>query len=191
MELVKIIEKLNKKSGNILISIDGMCGSGKTTLANSLREHFSFNLFHIDDFYLPMKQRKVGWEKEGGNNIDFSRFLNEVIIPTKAGESVVYRPYSCQEQKMNEAIPMKNTRLSIVEGSYSQHPLLAEYYDLKIFLYCTEEVQKDRLINRNKEKYINYVNTWIPMENQYFKQYNIKEQSDVQIDNSLHFLRRK
>lgn len=41
---------LNKKD-IIIIGIDGMCASGKTTLSYYLADIFECNLFHMDDFF--------------------------------------------------------------------------------------------------------------------------------------------
>lgn len=176
-----------KKSENLVIAIDGMCGSGKTWLAEEISRELPARVFHMDDYYLPLEERMPGWEKEGGSNIDFQRFLQEVLLPAKRGERVLYRPYSCQKRMLQPAVSMDNCGISIVEGSYSQHPLLALHYDWKIFLYCSEEKQTQRLLQRNESRYTDFRDRWIPMENQYFLAYGICEKSDLQIDNTEFF----
>lgn len=186
-ELANTIKKLLSEKGSIVIAVDGMCGSGKTTLATWLGELYHANVFHIDDYYLPMEQRKEGWELEGGSNIDKSRFCREVLQPAREADGVLYRAYSCQQGKMQEGIRMEKTAVSIVEGSYSHHPDFASYYDLKIFLTCSPEKQEERLIQRAADRYPNYVKRWIPMEMQYFHAFQIQERSDIVIDNSQFF----
>ena len=48
----------------LVLALDGRCGSGKTTLANTLARQFPASItLHTDDFYLPPAQRIRGWEK--------------------------------------------------------------------------------------------------------------------------------
>lgn len=80
--IVEEIEKLlGTKEQTILIAIDGMSASGKTTLGYYLQELFSGNLFHMDDFFLRENQRTPERLAEVGGNIDYERFKREVIIP--------------------------------------------------------------------------------------------------------------
>ena len=42
----------------LVLALDGRCGSGKTTLANTLARQFPASItLHTDDFYLPPAQR--------------------------------------------------------------------------------------------------------------------------------------
>ena len=122
----------------VLIALDGRCGSGKTTLAGQLAEQFPASIvFHTDDYYLPPAQRIPEWEKTPCANMDLARLREELLRPARAGEPVFYRAYSCREgaYRPGQCIPAQP--LSIVEGSYSHHPLLAGCYDLKVFVTCS------------------------------------------------------
>lgn len=60
------------------------------------------------------------------------------------------------------------------------HPLLIENYDLKIFLDIDADSQRERILKRNgKEMYSKFINEWIPLENKYFNELNIREKSDI------------
>ena len=77
-------------------------------------------------------------------------------------------------------IPVSPQKLNIIEGSYSMHPTLIENYDLKIFLCIDEKEQISRILKRNGAAMLKrFLCEWIPMENRYFKELNIKEQSDL------------
>ena len=55
----------------LVLALDGRCGSGKTTLANTLARQFPASItLHTDDFYLPPAQRIRGWEKTPCANMD-------------------------------------------------------------------------------------------------------------------------
>lgn len=176
--LFKIAELLDKKE-KIIISIDGNCGSGKTTCAFIIQEVFGGNLIHMDDYYLPIKERRADWKETPAGNMNLYRFRDEVLKPAKEGKTINYRVFDCQKQIYKEATILSTDRLTIVEGSYSQHPKLAEYYDLKIFLSCDKSLQKKRLMEREGDYYPMFETCWIPLENLYHERFQIKEKADI------------
>ena len=113
-----------------VVAIDGRCGSGKTSLAELIRQLIPCNVVHMDDFYLPPDLRAENWTEIPGGNMDFARFLREVLIPAEAGEPVCYRPFDCQSGTLGVPAALPPRSLTVVEGSYSQHPLLSARYDL-------------------------------------------------------------
>ena len=179
------INEIQKRKERVIISIDGMCGSGKTHLANLIQKVFSARVFHMDDYYLPIEERDENWESICGGNIDYGRFIYEVMEPAISGKIIHYQPYSCQKKRLLDSIVMKDNRISIVEGSYSQHPCLNGFYDLKVFMTCTERIQRERLIQREGNHFAMFEQRWIPLEWNYFNQYNVKDNSDISIDTSF------
>ncbi len=161
-----------------LIGIDGNCGSGKTTLSEIIREQFDCNIFHMDDYYLPFSGRANDWEMIPAGNMDLERFLHQVIIPAKRGDAVCYQPYDCRRDRLKDGVVVTPKMITIVEGSYSHHPLLASHYECKIFLSCSKAEQKRRLLLREGERYSFYEKRWIPMEERYYQAYEIKEHAD-------------
>ena len=82
----------------LVLALDGRCGSGKTTLANTLARQFPASItLHTDDFYLPPAQRIRGWEKTPCANMDLDRLRDEALRPAYEGQLVQYRAYSCRE----------------------------------------------------------------------------------------------
>ena len=63
------------------------------------------------------------------------------------------------------------THVTIIEGSYAMHPLLRKYYDYMIYLTIDPQTQQNRIYERNPEKYDDFVNRWIPLEERYFTAY--------------------
>ena len=75
-----VLAKLHKNTKHpFLIAIDGMCGSGKTTLANYLAKELNASLFHMDDFFLQPHQRTPERLADPGGNVDYERFKAEVL----------------------------------------------------------------------------------------------------------------
>lgn len=159
-----------------VIGIDGMSGSGKTTLGKLLqREYSDSNLFHMDDYFLQPYQKTPERSTEIGGNVDYERFMEEIILHLGDTDGFQYRTYDCHTQTLSSEIHITPKPLVIIEGAYSQHPYFGNPYDLLIFCEISEEEQKRRILKRNGAKMLElFVGEWIPKENLYFKTYCIK-----------------
>lgn len=174
-EIDKRLEK-----GKLIIAVEGSSASGKTTLAEMLREIYGCTVFHMDDFFLRPEQRTPERYSEVGGNIDYERFLEEVLIPMKKGEVINYRRFDCAEMELLPPIHITPGNLTVVEGAYSTHPEFSGYYDFSVFLDISPELQKERILKRNMpEKAERFFNEWIPLENKYFSETDVKERCDL------------
>lgn len=168
--------KKGRKRG--IIAIDGMCGSGKTTLAGLLGERSDIPVFHTDDYYLPFDERPADWRELCAGNMDLDRLRSEVLIPLSSGKPVHTYRYCCHGD-FREADDRGASDFAVIEGTYSCHPELRIYYDFVIFLTVSEEVQAERLRAREGDNYRNFVTTWIPMETQYFQTMHPERCADI------------
>mgnify|MGYP000916163151 CR=1 FL=1 len=180
-ELFCRIDSLMKSRDRVIVAIDGNCASGKTTLASLIGGVYDCNIFHMDDFFLTPELRTKERLNEVGGNVDYLRFKQEVMDGINSGREFQYRVYDCRQmafkQRSVSVIPKK---LNIVEGAYSMHPTLIDNYDLKIFMHVDEKEQASRILKRNGPSMLNrFLNVWIPMENRYFSELNIREKSDL------------
>lgn len=179
-DLFKRFEHLLESKDRVLVAIDGYSGAGKSTLAALLQQKYDCNLFHMDDFFLQKKQRTPERLLEPGGNVDHERFLEEVIMPLLEGRAFEYRIFDCQSMTFSATVQNQPKRLNIIEGSYSQHPTLRTYYDIKVFLDLTPEEQSQRILKRNGPfMHQRFLKEWIPLENLYFETFRIKESSDL------------
>ena len=168
----------------VVISIDGRCGSGKSSLAAVIKEVFSCNVFHMDDYYLPPDRRADDWETIPAGNMDLERFKMEVLQPVKEGKDVLYQPFDCQTGSLAEPSAVPPTQLTVIEGSYSQHPELSDQYELKIFITSGPEVQRKRLTEREGDYVKVFFSRWMPLEERYFTAFDIENKSDMILDTS-------
>ena len=101
------IQQLLCQKETAIVAIDGNCTSGKTTLANQLAANYDCNIFHMDDFFLRPEQRTPERFSEVGGNVDYERFLAEVLIPLKLGKPFSYRPFDCSTFELTDpsAVP--------------------------------------------------------------------------------------
>ena len=180
LEKVKnLIDKKLEEKDFIIIAIDGNCTSGKTTLASELKTIYDCNIFHMDDFFLRPEQRTPERYAEIGGNIDRERFLEDVLIPLKKGETVNYRRFDCSQMKLLEPVEIKPQKLTVIEGVYSMHPAFSGYYDFSVFLDISPELQKERIMKRNTPDMAErFFNEWIPLENKYFSGTDVKSRCD-------------
>lgn len=179
-ECISAAVEMRKRQGEkILIAIDGRCAAGKTTLAEYLKETYGWSVVHMDDFFLRPWQRTEERLAEPGGNADYERVLEEVLIPMSKGQAVSYHPYDCKTLKMQKKIELPSGEVQIVEGSYSCHPSLREYYNLKIFLDISKEEQLERLIRRDRQKVQMFRERWIPLEELYFSGCDVKACCDL------------
>lgn len=162
----------------VWIAIDGMCGSGKSTMGRILKEIYGCNLFHMDDFFLRPKQRTNERLNAPGGNVDYERFKAEILDHGNDRAGLTYQNYDCGKRQMGGNMTVPWNRLNIVEGSYSQHPYFGDFYDLRFFCWIGEEEQIRRIRERNGEGMLKrFKEEWIPMENRYFESFGIRKDS--------------
>lgn len=184
--LIEIVRSLCKENKSLIIAIDGRCGGGKSTLGKLITERFDCNLFHMDDFFLPFEMRTPERLGEAGGNVHYERFNEEVMRPLQNQEAVVYRKYLCNKGAFDNPIKVETKLLNIVEGSYSLHPTLKKQYDYKIFIDVASNVQYERILKRNgEEKLQDFLSKWIPMEEHYFTELDIKSHCDLIVDTTM------
>ena len=189
-DIISQLEVSEKNNERVLLVIDGRCGAGKTTLASRISEELLCSVFHMDDFYLPAAEQTDERMKEPGGNIDFDRFLSEVIKPLESGDAVAYRPFVCRNQAYADTKLMPAEKINIIEGTYSCHQRLRGAYErlcgheaatgsmklIRIFLDVDDKTQIERIRTRVGEQRLKmFEEKWIPREEEYFKVCSVRE----------------
>lgn len=168
LPLISAIDNLLYKKLNVVVAIDGKCGSGKSFYADVLSRYYNFcTIIHCDDFFLPPEMRTRERLSQVGGNIDYER-LAEVLKEVRKDKPFTYRRYSCSDNVYYD-VNVNPKRLIVVEGSYSLHPALRSFYDLETLLTVSDSEQRIRLLQREgREKFRAFAEKWIPLENRYF-----------------------
>lgn len=167
-----------------LVAIDGRCGSGKTSLAALIAELMPCNVLHMDDYYLPVADRAADWEQTPGGNMDLGRFRREVLWPLQSGQPIVCRAFDCGTQQLRPPVTLPARPLTVVEGSYCQHPALRDGYDLTVFVDCDPAEQLDRLRQREGSGAEMFQRRWIPMEERYHAACDVRRHAMIRVDTS-------
>jgi len=184
-EIILRVQTLLQTQARVLLSIDGNCCAGKTTTAARLGKLLNANVFHLDDYFLQPQMRTPERLRQPGGNVDAERFLLEVLLPVSRGETAIVRRYDCHRDALLSPEAVSPRAVSIIEGAYSMHPLLASYYDLKLFCRIDPALQQERILARNGEEMLPmFLNRWIPLENAYFSAYPIAQNCDFIIDSA-------
>ena len=177
---IKHINEVKKSKDKVLIAIDGMSGSGKSTFARILSSELNATLIRCDDFFLRPEQRTEERLQTPGGNLDTERLLSEIIKPIIVDKSFVYRPFNCHTMDFDETLTITPADVVILEGSYSCHPELYDFFHIHIFLSTDKLTQVRRILLRegyNKTKI--FIEKWIPMENKYFQHFYIKDKCEL------------
>ena len=176
---VRHARALAQSGRRVLVAIDGRCASGKTTLAGELSERYGWSVVHMDDFFLQPAQRTAERCAEPGGNLDRERFLSEVLAPLRDGKPVRFRPFDCHTMRLKEPVSLALSPVVLIEGAYSCHPLLWEFYDLRVFLTVDPAEQAERILRRNgPEGAAAFSRRWIPLEERYFAAFSIEKRCD-------------
>lgn len=164
----------------LFIAIDGPAASGKTTLGDTLAREYPAVLVHMDDFFLPPALRTPERLDTPGGNVHWERFLAQVLEPLAAGKPAEYGVFDCGVMDITRTVRAEPAPVIIAEGSYSLHPMLRDFYDLKIFLTLDSAEQIERIRRRNGEAALEKFRTrWIPLEERYFAACAVRDCADV------------
>lgn len=180
LEIDRLLEQHKDSDVPLIVAIDGMAGSGKSTLGELLKAVYECNLFHMDDYFLQPHQRTAERLAEPGGNVDHERFKAEIYDQIEAKRDFEYQKYDCGRQQLGERIQVSYSKLNIIEGAYAAHPYFEDRTDLLFFMEISDEVQKNRIAARNGERMLErFLKEWIPMEHHYFDRYSIREKAVI------------
>ena len=169
-------------TGRQLITIDGPCATGKTTLAERLAAALGAAVIHTDDFVIPHREKTPERLAVPGGNCDAERLAAEVTAPWKTGRSGRYRRYNFMADCMREAEELPGCRIMILEGSYCNLPAIRQSADIRLFLELPWEKRLRRLRQRESpESLQRFFDRWIPLEDAYFAALRLPDDGCIRI----------
>ena len=171
-----------------LCAIDGPGGSGKSSLARKISEHYpNIKVVSMDSFFLPEKNHRVAVIAK---NYDLTRLEHEVLAPARLGDPISYRSFdretgtiSANKIQIPAGVPI------VVEGIYSLEVKLREYYDFSIFVDADRETLIRRAVSAVSIEVPTWVEKWLPAEEIYLESQAPKEFASIQLDGTLEFPR--
>ena len=182
-QLACAISRLLTRKARVIVAIDGMAASGKTTLALSMAARFpGCAVVHMDDFTVPFENRYPGYFEDTLSNADIARFDREVLTPLLSGHGAAYRPYRCHPVAgFGEPIAVPaSCPVVIVEGAYCLHPDLFDRFDLRVLKTVSPDTQRERILARNGQDQLErFLSMWIPMEHVHIRARRLHERCDL------------
>ncbi len=177
-----------------LVAVDGRCGSGKTGFSGIVEQLIPcrMHVAHMDHFYLPPERRGERWKEVPAGNMDLERLRREILLPVRSGKPLTYPPFLPDGPVLDEygeeiEMDPDDAALILVEGTYSQHPSLSEFYDYKMFLTCEREEQTRRLRAREGSYYPTFDRVWRTLEERYFSACGTRAAADLTVDTTDFF----
>lgn len=189
--IARELDRLAVGGKRVLVAIDGKAAAGKTSLARALILRSPCTVYHADDFFPRPEQRTPERLSEPGGNLDRERLEAELLSPLRAGaDEVSFSPFDCREGRLLPPRRSRPGRIVVIEGSYSCHPALRGYYDLRVFLSVSPEEQARRVAERERERdpegadgrIAEYLRRWIPLEEKYFAECRVADACELSID---------
>lgn len=179
-DIASAIRKSDTKP--VLIAIEGFGGSGKSTIAEKLKNELeSAYIVNIDDFIVKEKILEQSWDKGG---FDRSRLEGQVLIPASTGQAVAYQKLLWDTNTLSEPILVPQTDYLIIEGISSYHPDIAKYYDYKIWVDTAIEVAKERGKARDGDnENAQHWDLWAENDLRYQQKYHPEKVADFIIAN--------
>lgn len=189
---------LNEDKGkNRIVGIDGLGGSGKTTLANEFavklrREDVSVQILHLDDFIYPKDVRYDDtypeWYCYYNLQWRYGYLIREVLEPIRQGMKLSKQLELYDRESDRYRVVEMDFEMStvfIVEGVFLQREELREYFDFVIYVDADRKtrmkrlIQRDSYIGRPEEIVAKYRTRYFPAEEHYEKLYAPKYMADV------------
>jgi len=184
MDINEIVTAL-QTNANFVLAIDGPSGSGKSTLSQFLEEQYHCLVFHTDDYFLHPSRKTNERLNEPGGYVDYERIIEE-IFQNINNQFIPSNHFNCQTNELENRPSRKRKNIIIIEGVYSMHPMFLPYYDATIFLNINRQNQYDRILKRSNNHMLErFKQEWIPLEDLYFKHFDVKNVADVVLESSI------
>ncbi|MEI6728115.1 MAG: hypothetical protein WCK98_00570 [bacterium] len=151
-EINNIISHKLSESSRLILLIDGVSGTGKTTLSKKIFQKYpQTGLVALDQFHYPNNHK-------GFVKYDYKRLVNQVITPFKKSQfPIKYQAYNFGDAKgldydgLDQWITVNETSLLIIEGFSASK--LSKFCDLTIWIESDLNDCINRAVKRNVEEY--------------------------------------
>lgn len=121
-----------------LVLVDGVAGSGKTTLAEKLVDVLNANLVHSDD--VSWCADPIHWDGE---------MLAGIINPWLNGKNVAYKPTGWIKENRPGTIEVDQNRALIIEGMGASRKTLRAFATYSIWVDTEPKIARERVVQRD------------------------------------------
>ena len=143
LQLYKELELL-RSSEPAIIAIDGVAGSGKTTLAERLKGDLaSCQVVHMDDLY-------NGWSDPLSKELT-QRIITQILTPVKNHQIAKYKKYNWYIESFDLTSSIPQSDFLILEGVGSGQIAFREFLSKLIWVELDPKTGFERVIARDGE----------------------------------------
>jgi uridine kinase len=142
--LLQEIKSINNRNIT-LIAIDGVAGSGKTTLALKLAKDLAdVSVVHMDDLY-------DGWNNPLSQKLT-ARVMSQLLEPASKQLSVIYQIFDWKLNRFTEYKTIPQSKYLILEGVGAAQREFRPYINKIIWIECDPNLGFNRVIARDGEQ---------------------------------------
>ena len=183
ISIQNLTAKILKISPKPLILIDGIAGSGKTSLATSLAAIIKADIVSIDD--VCWCADIINWDEE---------MLKGIISQWLKGNNVSYKPSGWIKENRQGFIEVDAKKSLIIEGMGACRKELREHATYSIWVETEPEIARSRLISRDLstgvnggtiESIIKFADWWDSMVNPFLLKEEPWKYTSVIVNGSL------
>lgn len=176
-EVLAAVDALGPADRPVLVALDGLSRTGKSTLADAISLHHEVTLVRGDDFHsrdlagLTSTQRqRMSPAAVADVVLDWRRLRSEALEPLHQGTAARFQPYDwvAGDGRLSRPVTLAARHLVVVEGVYSGRPELADLVDLAVHLDSDDLTRRRRLEGR-AEHGRDWTDLWERGERYYFR----------------------
>ena len=158
--LLNNLAKIETTSPRVF-AIDGVAGSGKTTLALHLQSDIpDCQVVHMDDLY-------SGWKDPLSQDLT-RRVCDEILNPFLKGHEVIYKKFNWHQNVFDEAIKVAPTQTLLLEGVGAGQSAFRKILSRIIWVEFDAESGFERVIARDGEKVKTEMLNFLKDQNKHF-----------------------
>ena len=172
-QIADVVRQALPRCGDVrIVTIDGLAGSGKTTLAALLSAELADNtVVHLDDLY-------EGWTQD--INVKLAERVSAwILTPLRNGLPAHYLAFDWYAGRYTQWREIPLTPYLIIEGVSAGHPEIAQRAAVNIWVDCDQSLLYNRVVSRDGEIVADDMRTWQLHEQAFFGSYNVRGNADV------------